>query len=532
MSRGTASFPKGVTAGQHAFAQIPSVNIPRSSFDRSHGIKTTFDPGLLVPIYVDEALPGDTFACRMSHFARLATLLHPVMENISLDFFFFSVPMRLIYDDWQKMNGEQVNPGDSTAFVLPTMTAPVGGYAIGSLSDYLGIPTGCQGLVHTSVWHRAYNLIWNEWFRDQNLQDSVVVDRDSGPDDPADYVLLRRGKRHDYFTSCLPFPQKGVAVQLPLGDQAPVRGLAVLSNVTFPNNSTGYKDSVSDPIVGGPTNWNLTPQLIAAGQGAGDTPLSIYADLSQATAATINEIREAFQIQRMFERDARGGTRYTEILRSHFGVVSPDQRLQRPEFLGGGTSRMNVNPVAATAQTATPVGYLSAYGTSAGQAGFTKSFDEHCVLIGMVCARADLNYQQGLHRMFSRSTRFDFFWPSLANLGEQAVLNKEIFVGALADPADEEVFGYQERFAEYRYKPSMVTGDMRSASAISLDTWHLAQEFASRPMLNEDFIVENPPIDRIVAVTQEPNFLFDGYFQLRCARPMPVYSVPGMIDHF
>jgi hypothetical protein len=518
---------------KHNFSQIPKANIQRSSFNRSHGYKTTFDSGALVPVYVDEALPGDTFNLNLTTFARLGTPLVPVMDNMFLDTFFFAVPYRLVWSNWQKFNGEQANPADSTDYLIPQMTAPVGGYANMSLSDYMGLPTQVAGYDHSSLYHRAYNLIYNEWFRDQNLQDSVVVDIDDGPDLDTDYTLLTRGKRHDYFTSCLPWPQKGPAVELPIGDTAPITGIGVGPNYNFSRAAVG---SIHE------SNANIETYAKAGGTSPMDLDIIleedpsnvgypfIQADLSAATASTINALRQAFQIQRLYEKDARGGTRYTEIIRSHFSVTSDDARLQRPEYLGGGNQSINITPVVNQSGTGT-LGELAATGVStSSRHGFTKSFTEHCLLIGLVNVRADLTYQQGLDRKFSRLTRWDFYWPTLAHLGEQAVLNKEIYLDATAN--DELVFGYQERFAEYRYAQSKITGKFRSNDATSLDFWHLSQDFASLPLLNDTFISEDVPIDRVIATPTEPQFLLDCYFDIKCARPMPVYSVPGLIDHF
>lgn len=524
----------------HQFTMIPKADIPRSSFDCQSTHKTTFDAGYLVPVYIDEMLPGDTFRLNMTAFARLATPIYPVMDNMHLDSFFFFVPNRLIWSNWQKFMGQQTNPGDSISYVVPQQVCPAGGYAIGSLQDYMGLPTVGQvsntGTVsHCAFWPRAYNLIWNEWFRDENLQNSVTVDTGDGPDNVANYTLLRRGKRKDYFTSALPWPQKGASVSLPLGQEAPIVGKNMPFSGAYPgvNNIVNVRDS------SGNLRSLLSNQDFLAGNSAGSGTGELIADLSAATAATINQLRQSFQIQKLLERDARGGTRYTEIIRAHFGVISPDARLQRPEYIGGGSTVININPIAQTSGTnasgtTTPMGTLAAMGTAlAHNHGFTYSSTEHGVVIGLVSVRADLTYQQGLHRMWNRQTRYDFYFPAFATLGEQAVLNEEIYVRG--DANDTGVFGYQERWAEYRYMPSRISSLFRSTAAGTIDGWHLAQRFTSLPTLNTTFIQENPPVSRVVAVGAAANgqqFIFDSFFDCKKARPMPMYSVPGLIDHF
>ena len=546
---------------QHLFSQIPSTQIPRSVFDRSHGYKTTFNSGFLVPFYVDEVLPGDSFKLTATLFARLATPIVPFMDNLYLETFFFFVPNRLVWDNWQRFNGEQKNPSDSTNFLIPTVSGT--NVQNQTLWDYFGLPTNVtKALKVNALPFRAYNLIFNEWFRDENLQESLKVPTGDGPDNLSDYSLVRRGKRHDYFTSCLPWPQKGPGVEISLGGTIPVSGDVSfyrqvgsfhsdngISSVNNWSDKVLFKETVPFTIGNKDSNFTGSDPLPFQGSFAASDPhpskISFFAgkygitsdgftaDLSKATPISINDLRQAFQIQKLYERDARGGTRYTEILRSHFGVVSPDARLQRPEYLGGSSARISVNPVQQTSATneTTPQGNLAAYGVvSDSFHGFSKSFVEHGYVFGFVNVRADLTYQQGLNRLWSRQGRFDFYWPVLAHLGEQAVLNKEIYAQGTAD--DDKVFGYQERYAEYRYYPGQITGKFRSTDPQPLDSWHLAQKFSSLPTLSSQFIQDNPPVDRVVAVTSEPQFLFDSYIRLKCARPMPVYSVPGLVDHF
>jgi hypothetical protein len=559
------------------FVQLPKTSIPRSSFDRSHGWKGAFGAGKLVPFFVDEVLPGDTFNLSTSMLARLSTPIVPFMDNLWLRTFFFFVPNRLVWEHWEAMNGDQRSgPTASTDYLVPQ--ANISGVKIGSIGDAMGLPIGKNTEV-TELPLRAYSLIWNEWFRDQNLQNAFNIDKNSQREYVADIAIsgtnvdnpifyssdyLPVAKFHDYFTSSLPWPQKGPGVEISLGGTVPVVTPGLPESGLYPLTLANTKrmdwlissasfcraepNTEFSPVISGVHGANYAEfsrfpfgTSYSGATPAVDSNLAIKlpvgstVDLSKSTPISINDLRQAFQIQKLYERDARGGTRYTEILRSHFGVVSPDARLQRPEYLGGGKTRINVNPVQQTSSTdeasGTPQGNLAAYAVAVdSRHSFTKSFVEHGFVIGLVCVQSDLTYQQGLNRMWSRKARFDYYWPVFAHLGEQAVLNKEIYCQGTED--DDKVFGYQERFAEYRYFPSQITGQLRSTSSTPLDVWHLAEKFDSLPTLSDQFIRDNTPLSRVVAVQDEPPIILDAWFDLKSVRPMPVYSTPGLVDHF
>lgn len=531
-------------SGMHSFGNQPGPSVQRSQFKKPFRHKTTIDSGLIYPVMIEEILPGDTYNIDLTAISRLSTPLHPIMDNMYLDWFFFFVPNRLVWDHWVNFQGERVDPDDTIDYLVPQVPAPATtGFVNSTLYDYLGIRPGYDGFSVNNLIPRGYNLIYNEWFRSPWLQDSVVVDKDDGPDDAADYVLLRRGKRSDYFTSCLPSPQRDdTGVLLPLGDSAPVRGDGKVLGFTNGSITTGLSNAGSYAQFGtSGYGYNLPRNAAYVNHGAVDNYYGVSTDgdysgltcdLDEAVAASVNDIREAFALQRILEMDARGGTRYTELLQNFWGVNPEDSRLQRPEYLGGGSRPIEIQAIPQTSETGTtPLGTLGAVGYNQTRGvGMSKSFTEHGHLFLLCSVRADQTYQQGLRRMWSRRTRYDFPMPQTAHLGEMAVLNKEIFMDGSAN--DDLVFGYMPHWDDMRYMPSMVTGKLRSDYATSLDPWHLAPDFSTCPTLGPDFIVEDPPIDRVVKVPSEPQFILDVFCDIKAARCLPMFSVPGMLDHF
>lgn len=544
------------------FAENPTnIDMQRSKFVREMTHKTTFNAGDLIPIYVDDALPGDTIQMDMASCIRMSTPIYPVMDNAYIDTYFFSVPERLVWQHWKEFMGENTTSKweQEIEYQMPQIKAPSGGWAKGTIADYMGVPTKIDNLSIRADYFRAYALIWNEWFRDQNLKDPAHINMDdatvtgsNGSTYQTDAQLggmpLKAAKFADYFTTALPEPQKGPDVMLPIGGNAPV--VTGTKNVTMTGNDLhwlnpngnipglddgNYHTLVTSKRSSGEYNTQALSNGVSGGTTTNLAPANLWADLGLVNAVTVNQLRQAFAVQRWYEKAARGGTRYTETILAHFGVTSPDSRMQRPEYLGGKRWRINMDQVLQTSSTNTtsPQGNTAAYSLTCDNSSlFTHSCTEHCIIMGLMVVRTDHTYQQGLAKKFSRKSIFDFYWPSFANLGEQAILNKEIYAQGTA--ADDEVFGYQEAWADYRYSPSRVSGAFRSNYAQPLDAWHYADYYTKQPILSSDWIDETRAnINRTIAVQDEleDQFIGDILFKAEWTRPMPIYSIPGLIDH-
>lgn len=539
MPRDSYYLPQRRLVSQQAAAIIENARIPRSKFINRFSRKTAFNAGDLVPFLIDEVLPGDHMKYNATAYVRMATPLFPLFDQQQIETFFFFTPSRICWDNWVKMMGEQDNPTDTIAYTVPFISLDNDDLGVNTIYDHFGLPAQFatdQSYEINALPLRAYNLIWNQWFRDENVNASTAINKGNGPDASTDYVLKKRAKAHDYFTSCLPWAQKFTAPTVPLGGLAPILGIGF-------DNITAVQDQAVNDLVGGTGYvypWsvktsNADQTYIRAVSSASGSAPSVYADLSQATGVAINTFRQAFMIQTLLERDARGGTRYTESIRSQFGVINPDFRLQRPEYIGGGKTPLITTPIAQTAPTEdSVVGQLGGASTAAGRHIASYAATEHGYIIGLINVRSELSYYQGLHKLWTRTTRYDFYTPALAGLGEQPVYTREIYSNG-DTTNDTTVFGYQARWEEYRQRYSDITGLMRPTYTGNLAEWHLAQTFETAPTLSAAFLREDPPMARVLAAGEEANnqqYIADITIDRVAVRPIPMFGTPQILGRF